>query len=75
MPGRTERKSLPLLISWRRLEEGCKFDDVIEGWGETAVLFTLLGLEDRYEKLVTEIFDNDLKAENPINREVRYTKL
>ncbi|MCH8256949.1 MAG: hypothetical protein IIA75_03440 [Proteobacteria bacterium] len=39
------------------------------------MLFTLLRLEDSYEKLVTEIFDTYLKGENPINRGVMYQKL
>lgn len=50
-------------------------DEGIEGWGETAVLYTLLGLEDGYEKIMAEIFDTYLKGENPIDRESLYHRL
>lgn len=50
-------------------------DDGLEGWGETAILFTLLGLEDSYEKMVAEIFETYLKGEDPNNREALYHKL
>ena len=44
-------------------------DEGISGWGETAVLFTLYGLEPGYEKLVHNIFNTYLKGKNPIDRE------
>ena len=50
-------------------------DDGIEGWGETAVLGTLSGLEDSYEKLVQQVFDAYLKGADPIDREPMYHKL
>lgn len=50
-------------------------DDGIEGWGETAVLFTLYGLEEGYQKMVENIFDAYLKGRNPIDREPLYHTL
>ena len=50
-------------------------DEGIEGWGETAVLYTLLGLEDGYEKIMQEIFETYLKGKNPIDRETLYHTL
>lgn len=44
-------------------------DEGISGWGETAVLFTLYGLEPGYEKMVHNIFDTYLKGKNPMDRE------
>jgi 2-dehydro-3-deoxyphosphogalactonate aldolase len=44
-------------------------DEGIEGWGETAVLATLHGLEEGYEKMVENIFNFYLKDKNPIDRE------
>ncbi len=44
-------------------------DEGISGWGETAVLFSLYGLEQGYEKMVENIFDIYLKGKNPIDRE------
>lgn len=44
-------------------------DEGISGWGETAVLFTLYGLEPGYEKMVQNIFNTYLKGKNPIDRE------
>ena len=44
-------------------------DEGIEGWGETACLWTLYGLEAGYEKMVENIFHAYLKDQNPINRE------
>jgi 2-dehydro-3-deoxyphosphogalactonate aldolase len=44
-------------------------DAGIEGWGETALLRTLHGLEEGYEKTVKNVFDYYLKGKNPINRE------
>ena len=36
-------------------------DEGLVGWGETAVLYTLLGVEDGYEKNMQDIFDTYLK--------------
>lgn len=47
-------------------------DAGIEGWGETAVLACLFGLEDSYEKKVQEVFNAYLKDKNPIDREPLY---
>ncbi|MHC4709170.1 MAG: mandelate racemase/muconate lactonizing enzyme family protein [Planctomycetota bacterium] len=47
-------------------------DEGIEGWGETAVLGCLAGLEDSYETMVREIFDRYLKEKDPIDREPLY---
>jgi L-alanine-DL-glutamate epimerase-like enolase superfamily enzyme len=47
-------------------------DEGIEGWGETAVLGCLAGLEDSYETMVREIFHRYLKGQDPINREPLY---
>ena len=44
-------------------------DEGLEGWGETAVLFTLYGLEGGYRKMVENIFDAYLKDRDPIDRE------
>lgn len=44
-------------------------DEGVEGWGETAVLSTLFGLEAGYEKMVENIFNVYLKDKNPIDRE------
>jgi len=44
-------------------------DEGIVGWGETAVLSTLHGLEEGYHKMVENIFDTYLKDKNPIDRE------
>ena len=50
-------------------------DEGIEGWGETAVLGCLVGLEDSYEKRVREIFDRYLRDKDPIDREPLYQTL
>jgi 2-dehydro-3-deoxyphosphogalactonate aldolase len=47
-------------------------DAGIEGWGETAVLGCLGGLEDGYETMVRQIFDRYLKDKDPIDREPLY---
>lgn len=47
-------------------------DQGISGWGETAVLWSLYGLEEGYEKMVENIFDTYLKDQDPINRETLY---
>lgn len=50
-------------------------DEGLEGWGETAVLSSLYGLEESYESMVKAIFDRLLKGQNPINREPLYHML
>ena len=50
-------------------------DEGIEGWGETAVLFSLMGLEESYKKMVEEIFITYLNGKNPIDREPLFHKL
>lgn len=50
-------------------------DQGLEGWGETAVLFSLAGLEDGYEKMVQGVFDTYLRGENPLNRELLHHRL
>ena len=50
-------------------------DQGLEGWGETAVLFSLAGLEDGFEKMVQGIFDTYLRGQSPLNREALYHKL
>ena len=50
-------------------------DDGLEGWGETAVLGALYGLEDGYEEMVRNIFDTHLRGEDALNREHLYHKL
>lgn len=44
-------------------------DEGISGWGETAVLFSLYGLEPGFEKMVKSIFTIYLKGKNPLDRE------
>lgn len=50
-------------------------DEGYEGWGETAVLSALMGLEDGYEKTIEDIFRTHLKGENALNPEAIYNKL
>jgi galactonate dehydratase len=50
-------------------------EDGIEGWGETAVLGALSGLEVSYQTLVKEIFDSRLIGEDALDREYLYNKL
>jgi galactonate dehydratase len=47
-------------------------DEGLFGWGETAVLWSLYGLEEGYEKMVENIFTSYLKDRDPINREPLY---
>jgi len=44
-------------------------DEGIDGWGETATLFTLYGLEESYGTMVNNIFYYYLKDKNPLDRE------
>ena len=50
-------------------------DTGIVGWGETAVLGTLHGLEDSYELLVQQVFEGYLEGKDPIDREALYHKM
>jgi len=50
-------------------------DDGLEGWGETAILSVLTGLESGYEELVQNIFDTYLKGQDALDREYLYYKL
>lgn len=50
-------------------------DDGCEGWGETAVLSTLMGLEDGYEAMVKGVFETHLKGEDALSPETIYNKL
>jgi galactonate dehydratase len=47
-------------------------DQGISGWGETAVLWSLYGLEDGYQKMVENIFTTYLQGQDPVNRETLY---
>lgn len=44
------------------------------GWGETAVLFSLYGMERGFEQLVEGVFNRYLQGQNPMNRDM-LTKL
>ena len=50
-------------------------DEGIVGWGETAILNSLYGLETSYESMVKGIFDRLLKGQDPMNREPLYHML
>jgi len=50
-------------------------EDGHEGWGETAILASLAGLEDGYETLVRNIFDTYLKGEDALDRDYLFSKL
>jgi L-alanine-DL-glutamate epimerase-like enolase superfamily enzyme len=50
-------------------------DDGHEGWGETAILGALTGLQSGYEELVKNIFDRYLKGQEALDREYLYHKL
>ncbi|MEM9614358.1 MAG: mandelate racemase/muconate lactonizing enzyme family protein [Actinomycetota bacterium] len=43
-------------------------DDGLVGWGECAVLWSMMGMEDAYERLVADCFDRYLLDESPLNR-------
>ncbi|MBS0384465.1 MAG: mandelate racemase/muconate lactonizing enzyme family protein, partial [Proteobacteria bacterium] len=45
-------------------------DSGIVGWGETAVLFSLYGLERAFERLIEDVFNRYLVGRDPMNREV-----
>ena len=50
-------------------------DEGLEGWGETAVLSCLFGLEESYERRVQEVFNIYLRDKDPIDREPIYQTL
>ncbi len=50
-------------------------DDGIVGWGETAILNTLHGLENGFEVMTQDIFDTFLKGKDPIDREALFSLL
>ncbi len=50
-------------------------DEGIVGWGETAILNCLYGIEQSYESMVKGIFDRLLKGQDPLNREPLYHML
>ncbi len=60
-----------LLWFFTRLET----DTGIVGWGETAILNSLYGVEDGFESMVQGTFDRLLKGQDPINREPLYHML
>ena len=45
-------------------------DSGLVGWGETAVLFSLYGLERGFEALVEGVFNRYLKGRDPLNRDM-----
>lgn len=45
-------------------------DSGLVGWGETAVLFSMYGLERGFEKLVDGVFNRYLNGQNPLNRDM-----
>jgi len=45
-------------------------DSGLVGWGETAVLFSMYGLERGFEQLVQGIFGRYLQGQNPMNRDM-----
>jgi galactonate dehydratase len=50
-------------------------DDGLEGWGETAILSSLYGLEEGYEAIVQDIFDTHLKGQEAMDRAYLFEKL
>jgi len=45
-------------------------DSGLVGWGETAVLFSMYGLERAFEHLVEGVFNRYLLGQNPLNRDM-----
>ena len=45
-------------------------DNGLVGWGETAVLFSLLNMDKAFTSLVEGLFDRFLKGQDPMNREM-----
>jgi len=50
-------------------------DNGLVGWGETAILGALNGLEASYQSLIREAFTYYLEGKNPIDREALYQKM
>ena len=48
-------------------------DDGIVGWGETAILSCLHGLERSFEAIVEDIFDTFLDGRDPLDREALFS--
>ena len=44
-------------------------DTGLVGWGETAIRFSMSGLEKSFARLVQDVFARDLDARDPMNRE------
>jgi 2-dehydro-3-deoxyphosphogalactonate aldolase len=44
-------------------------DSGLVGWGETAVLFSLYGMERGFEQMVAGVFARYLQGQNPLNRD------
>lgn len=45
-------------------------DSGLTGWGETAVLFSMYGMERAFEKLIEGVFNRYLAGKNPLNRDM-----
>ncbi len=45
-------------------------DSGLVGWGETAVLFSMYGMERAFEQIVEAVFNRYLVGRSPLNREV-----
>ncbi len=45
-------------------------DSGLVGWGETAVLFSMYGMEKSFTSLVEDLFARYLNGKNPLNRDV-----
>ncbi|MBK8545609.1 MAG: hypothetical protein IPL62_20015 [Caulobacteraceae bacterium] len=54
-----------LFLVFLRLET----DTGCVGWGETAILFSMYGLEKSFAQLVQDVFARNLDARDPMNRE------
>lgn len=45
-------------------------DDGLVGWGESAVLFSMYGLERTFAAMTAEVFQRYLEGRNPLNRDL-----
>jgi len=45
-------------------------DDGLVGWGECAVLWSMMGMEDTFERMVADAFERYLQDENPVDRQM-----
>ena len=45
-------------------------DNGLVGWGECAVLWSMMGMEDTFEALVADAFERYLLDENPVDRQM-----